>query len=193
LTNLNYNAILNPPAIISFNTPATFSSTLNISGNTTLNNATTCRSSLNVSGAITASGNKLNLPNTPDQYKINLWGTKNYGFGVAASTLQYSSQGTHSFYNKNNSNTFTIDSSGNTSCIEIITASNSIITNTINNSLVSYFHPTPYNNVGSITNQTNSSINLCCATTVGFANVSPYLSVECCDIANNFGTKVFFI
>jgi hypothetical protein len=36
-------------------------------------------------------GNKLNFPNTLDQYKINLWGTYNYGFGIAASTLQYSS------------------------------------------------------------------------------------------------------
>jgi hypothetical protein len=33
LTNLNHNAILNPPAVISYNTPATFSSALNISGN----------------------------------------------------------------------------------------------------------------------------------------------------------------
>ena len=40
--------------IISYNTPATFSSTLNVSGNTTLNNATTCMSSLNVSGTLTA-------------------------------------------------------------------------------------------------------------------------------------------
>ena len=53
LTNLNYNAILNPTAIVSFNNPSTFRSTLNISGNTTLNNATTCMSSLNVSGITT--------------------------------------------------------------------------------------------------------------------------------------------
>ena len=57
LTNLNYNAILNPPTLVSFNNPSTFISTLNISGNTTLNNATTCRSSLNVSGLTTLSGN----------------------------------------------------------------------------------------------------------------------------------------
>ncbi len=69
LTNLNYNAILNPPAIISYNTPATFLSTFKISGNKALNNATTCISSLNVSGTITASGNKLNFPNTLDEYK----------------------------------------------------------------------------------------------------------------------------
>ncbi len=43
LTNLNYNAILNPPSIVSFNNPATFISTLNISGRTTLNNATTLK------------------------------------------------------------------------------------------------------------------------------------------------------
>jgi hypothetical protein len=50
LTNLNYNAITNPPAIVSFNNPATFVSSLNVSGTTTLNNVTTCMSSLNVSG-----------------------------------------------------------------------------------------------------------------------------------------------
>ncbi len=48
LTNLNYNAISNPPAIVSFNNPATFVSTLNVSSNTTLNNATTINSTLNV-------------------------------------------------------------------------------------------------------------------------------------------------
>jgi hypothetical protein len=31
-TNLNYSAISNPPAIVSFNNPATFVSTLNVSG-----------------------------------------------------------------------------------------------------------------------------------------------------------------
>ena len=62
LTNLNYNAILNPPAIISYNTPATFSSTLNISGKATLNNVTTCMSSLNVSG-ITTLNNMLKFNN----------------------------------------------------------------------------------------------------------------------------------
>ncbi len=34
LTNLNYNAILNPPTLVSFNNPSTFVSTINISGNT---------------------------------------------------------------------------------------------------------------------------------------------------------------
>jgi hypothetical protein len=33
-------------------------------------------------GAITCNGNKLNFPNVLDQYKINLWGTNNYGFGL---------------------------------------------------------------------------------------------------------------
>ena len=50
LTNLNYNAILNPPAIANLNLPVTCSSSLNVSGNTTLQNASTCLSSLNVSG-----------------------------------------------------------------------------------------------------------------------------------------------
>jgi hypothetical protein len=34
-------------------------------------------------------------------------------------------------------------------------------------------------------------MNLCCATTAGFGNVFPYLSVVCSDIANNIGTKVY--
>jgi hypothetical protein len=41
LTNLNYNLILNPPSLVSFNNPSTFVSTLNVSGTTTLNHATT--------------------------------------------------------------------------------------------------------------------------------------------------------
>ena len=56
LTNLNYNSILNPPSLVSFNNPSTFISTLNISGRTTLNNISTCLSSLNVSGYTTLSG-----------------------------------------------------------------------------------------------------------------------------------------
>ena len=43
-------------------------------------------------------------------------------FGIASSTLQYSSQGNHAFYNSaNNANTFNIDSSGNISCTGQIT------------------------------------------------------------------------
>jgi hypothetical protein len=38
-----------------------------------------------------------------------------------------------------------IDSSNNVSCTGTLTLSNSVITNSINNSLMSYFHPTPYN------------------------------------------------
>ena len=51
------------------------------------------------------------------QYKINLWGINTYGFGIAGGTLQYSSQGSHSFYNSaNNNNTFNIDLEGTISC-----------------------------------------------------------------------------
>ncbi len=60
ITNLNYNAILNPPTLINFNNASTFLSTLFVSGTATLNNATTCNmscmSSLNVSGNIIGSG-----------------------------------------------------------------------------------------------------------------------------------------
>ncbi len=51
------------------------------------------------SGTTTLNSDKLNFPNTLTQYKINLWGTNNYWFGIAYSTLQHSSQGNHSFYN----------------------------------------------------------------------------------------------
>ena len=57
LTNLNYNAILNPPSVISLNNPSTFISTLCVSGNTTFNGSTTHISTLNVSGITTLSGN----------------------------------------------------------------------------------------------------------------------------------------
>ena len=59
-TNLNYNAISNPPTIVSFNNPGTFISTLNISGNATLNNATTLNSTLNISGKTTTQDLKVN-------------------------------------------------------------------------------------------------------------------------------------
>jgi len=82
-------------------------------------------SNVDVNGTITVNGNKLNFPNTLDQYKINLWGTNNYGFGIAGGTLQYSSQGNHTFYNSSNNNpTFNIDSSGNVNIIGAITTGN---------------------------------------------------------------------
>ncbi len=59
-TNLNYNSVLNPPTLVSFNNPSTFVSTLNISRNTTLNNTTTIRSSLNVSGTTTLNNTNIN-------------------------------------------------------------------------------------------------------------------------------------
>ena len=72
----------------------------------------------------------LQFPNTLNQYKINLYGTNSYGFGIAGGTLMYSSQSNHSFYNSgNNVNTFTIDSVGNTSCIGTLTASGKIYAN----------------------------------------------------------------
>ena len=72
---------------------------------------------VNANGIIYANGDKLNFPNLINQYKINLYGTNSYGFGIAADTLQYSSQNYHKFYNSSNhANTFTIDSTGNISC-----------------------------------------------------------------------------
>jgi hypothetical protein len=81
---------------------------LNASGNVGINNTSPtelldvngnikCTGTITTTGTKNANGNKLNFPNTLDQYKINLRGTNNYGFGIAASTLQYTSQGNHSF------------------------------------------------------------------------------------------------
>jgi hypothetical protein len=69
-----------------------------------------------IDAGITATQNKLNFPNLLDKFKINLWGTNEYGFGIATNILQYSTLNTRAFYTQN-TNTFTIDSGGNTSCI----------------------------------------------------------------------------
>ena len=58
---------------------------LNISGTTTLNSGT-------INGT-------LSLGSRIENYLINLWGTNNYGFGITAGTLMYSSQSFHKFYN----------------------------------------------------------------------------------------------
>ncbi len=77
----------------------------------------TARLTIDGGGAITCNSDSFNFPNTLNQYKINLYGTNSYGFGIAGSTLQYSSHNFHKFYNSsNNANTFTIDSTGNISC-----------------------------------------------------------------------------
>ena len=52
---------------------------------------------MNANGIIYANGDKLNFTNSLNQYKINLWGTNNYGFGIANETLQYSSFNFHRF------------------------------------------------------------------------------------------------
>jgi len=72
------------------------------------------------------------------------------------------------------------------------TVKGSIITNSVNNSLISYFYPTPYNNgTTSINQATNSIINLCSATTAGSGDVFPFVSVVCSDIANHIGTILY--
>jgi hypothetical protein len=65
--------------------------------------------------SLTLNGNtKTNFTTVLDKIKINLWATNEYGFGIAAYTLQYSSMNTHAFILKTK-----IDSAGNTSCIGI--------------------------------------------------------------------------
>ena len=47
-------------------------------------------------------GDVLKFSDTLNQYKINLWGTNSYGFGIAGGILMYSSQANHAFYNSGN-------------------------------------------------------------------------------------------
>jgi hypothetical protein len=105
LTNLNYNAILNPPAIISYNTPATFSSTLNISGNATLNNATTCMSSLNISGVTTLSNNVYINTTTPNaSATFDVGGTSSSTFYTFLNGLRLSGRDITIYHNVPNNN-----------------------------------------------------------------------------------------
>ena len=122
---MNYNAILNPPTLVSFNNPSTFVSTLNVSGNTTLNNATTIRTTLNVLGDINTSGLSvfginttlstkqnnltfsnpfLNTSNTIslkyDNTKLNVDASGN--LTVIGGTSQWTTTGTSIFYNTGN-------------------------------------------------------------------------------------------
>jgi len=52
-----------------------------------------------------------NFTNTLDKFKINLWGTNSYGFGIDSGTLQYTRAGVHKFYT-GNSTTATLFSDG---------------------------------------------------------------------------------
>ena len=78
---------------------------------------------INTDGNIVASGNitcgeTLKLSNTIKKDKLLLWDNGNgtyYGFGIATNTLQYTSDDIHKFYT-DDTNTFTIDGSGNVSC-----------------------------------------------------------------------------
>ena len=100
-----------------------------------------------ISGAINLNGDNLQFPSTGNQYKINLWGVNNYGFGIGNGTLMYSSQLYHKFYNSsNNANTFTIDSTGNISCTGSAAIANGInITGATNAPQSLSFRSTDYN------------------------------------------------
>jgi hypothetical protein len=114
LTNLNYNAITNPPSLISFSYPSTFVSTLNVSENTTLNNITTCRSTLNVSGNTT-----LNNATTSNSL-LNVVGNI-IGSGTAFTNLNYNAiLNPPTLISLNNPSTFesTLNVSGATTNIE---------------------------------------------------------------------------
>ena len=88
-------------------------------------------SNISCGGTTNANSDKSNFPNTLNQYKIKLWGRNTYGFGIAGSTLQYSSQGNHAFYNNSKYvNSLNIDSSCNvsSSCIGNTTINRGILT-----------------------------------------------------------------
>ena len=65
-------------------------------------------------GAINANGNSIIFPLTLADFKIALW--NGYGFGVQSGELKYTSGIAHKFYTAA-LNTFTIDGSGNISCV----------------------------------------------------------------------------
>ena len=122
LTNLNYNAITNPPAVPNLNVASTFISSLNVSGVTTFQGASTCLSSLNVSGNTTFQGvsnllSNVNITNNSSLIFDNQLNTNKlqlytgYGFGIENSTLRYNTQAIHKFY-AGTLNTFTIDNTG---------------------------------------------------------------------------------
>ena len=83
-----------------------------------------------------------------NQYKISLWGTNDYGFGMASGTLMYSSSNYHKIYNSvSNTNTFTIDSAGSITCAGNIDVNGTIATRSNTISLKSYFQPNPQGNL----------------------------------------------
>ena len=98
-------------------TPGSYA--LNVNGNSNITGT------LTTSGAIYANGDSLNFTGALNQYKINLWGVNSYGFGIAGSTLMYSSQGVHNFYNSTtNANTFSIDAYGNVNATGTLSTGN---------------------------------------------------------------------
>ena len=185
------------PLISIYNIIGATGGSMNISaGILTLTMPTNYTGNFNVSGVITTSS----ITSTSTSTHSYFGGTSSTGLRIAG----WDSGNT--IYQQNNLNlglttnsttaniTFAIGS-GNT----ILTISNSsatvkgsIITNTSNNSLISYFYPTPYNNGSTSINQAaNCYVNLCAATTAGFAQVFPYLSVVCSDIENDIGTILY--
>jgi hypothetical protein len=91
---------------------------LYVNGNASIIGDLATNANLSVGTTIFANGDKLNFPNLLNQYKINLWGTNNYGFGITGGTLMYSSSQYHRFYNSgNNVNTVQFDDVGNVNMI----------------------------------------------------------------------------
>ena len=215
LTNpstLNTNN-LNVSGISVFNNASTHISSLNVSGFSTFNNASTYLSTLNVVSKTTLQDCQIRGIST---FPVNGWiidsssnqriyfdnGAKTY-FRSAGTTASPALDGFIFRNGQAGADLLNIDGSSNISCfgtlnvsgttklLSSLTSSGGLITNTINNSLISYVYPTPYNNGSTSTNQANSYTNLCVSTTAGFGVVFPYLSVVCSDIANNLGTKIY--
>jgi len=87
---------------------------LYVNGNASIIGDLATNANLSVGTNIYANGDKLNFPDVLNQYKINLWSTNAYGFGITGGTLMYSSAQYHRFYNSgNNVNTVQFDDVGN--------------------------------------------------------------------------------
>ena len=133
-------------------------------------NGTINATALNSSGVISANGDSLVFPSTLKDYKISLFGTSGWGFGIQQGQLKYMSGGNHKFYN-DATNTFTIDGSGNTSCIGTISCS------TINASGMT-FNDSSYINYPNYLYFKNTTANKTITMSAGNLNVPENINVS---------------
>ena len=162
LTNLNYNAITNPPAIVNLNNPTTFVSSLFVSGNstfqgastrlsslnvsgvTTLANITTCLSSLNVSGNSTFQGASTHISSLNVMGPLYISGTTTVFNSIAGFSQGLQVNGGSQFYNyltcSSNLNVIGVLTTTNNVCIGTSNPSSILTVNNIVNDRSSYDH-----------------------------------------------------